>query len=90
LAGRFDERELAMSVSARRPQPGTPQTTTSTTTSAAPPLLSGGADEPVLGEIRRLLGTLRYGSLTVVVQDGRVVQIETTSKLRLTAGGNGS
>jgi hypothetical protein len=44
----------------------------------------------VLREIRRVLGTLRYGSLTVVVQDGRVVQIETTSKLRLTAAGKSS
>ena len=83
-----------MSVSTRRPQPGSPQittsqTTTATTADAAQPLLSGGADEPVLREIRRLLGTLRYGSLTVVVQDGRVVQIETTSKLRLTTAGKG-
>jgi hypothetical protein len=43
----------------------------------------------VLREVRRVLGTLRYGSVTLVVQDGRVVQVETTSKTRLTAGGNG-
>lgn len=43
----------------------------------------------VLREVRRVLGTLRYGSLTLIVQDGQVVQFETTSKVRLSQAGNG-
>jgi hypothetical protein len=43
----------------------------------------------VLREVRRVLATLRYGSVTLVVQDGRIVQVDTTSKTRLTAGANG-
>ena len=39
--------------------------------------------EIALGEIRKALVELEYGSLTVVVQDGIVVQIDTTSKNRI-------
>ena len=46
-------------------------------------------NDRVLREVRRVLGSLRFGSVTLIVQDGRVVQIDTTSKLRLSAGGNG-
>jgi hypothetical protein len=46
-------------------------------------------NERVLHEVRRVLGTLRYGSVTLIVQDGRIVQVDTTSKTRLTAGGSG-
>ncbi|MCX8053417.1 MAG: DUF2292 domain-containing protein [Armatimonadetes bacterium] len=34
-------------------------------------------------EVRRALKGLRYGHVTIVVQDGVVVQVERTSKLRL-------
>ncbi|HET7616662.1 MAG TPA: YezD family protein [Bacillales bacterium] len=34
-------------------------------------------------EIKRMLSTLKYGSVTLVVQDGKVVQIEKKEKVRL-------
>lgn len=36
-----------------------------------------------LEEIRKALEDLQYGSLTVVVQDGVVIQVDKTSKNRL-------
>lgn len=39
--------------------------------------------EVALEEIRNALEGLRFGSLTVIVQDGIVVQIDTTSKSRV-------
>lgn len=39
--------------------------------------------EIALSEIRKALEELDYGSLTVVVQDGIVVQIDKTSKDRI-------
>ena len=51
----------------------------------------GGAEtDAVLREIRRILGTIRFGSIALIVQDGRIVQVDTTSKLRLTTSSNGS
>jgi hypothetical protein len=41
-------------------------------------------EEPILAAVRRALGALRYGSVTLVVRDGMVVQVETTAKVRLT------
>jgi hypothetical protein len=35
-----------------------------------------------LSEVQRALAELRHGTVTLVVQDGRVVQVETTSKVR--------
>ena len=37
-----------------------------------------------LGKVRDALHGLRYGLVTVVVQDGVVVQVERTEKVRLT------
>jgi hypothetical protein len=37
-----------------------------------------------LGKVRDALHGLRYGEVTVVVQDGVVVQVERTEKVRLT------
>ncbi|HEU5140690.1 MAG TPA: YezD family protein [Bacillales bacterium] len=34
-------------------------------------------------EVSRMLGTLKYGSITLIVQDGKVVQIERNEKMRL-------
>ena len=34
-------------------------------------------------ELRRALATIRHGSVTLIVQDGRIVQIDTTQKVRL-------
>lgn len=39
--------------------------------------------EEVVHELRRLLAEIQHGSVTVIVQDGRVVQIDATRKLRL-------
>ena len=36
----------------------------------------------VVEELRRALATIRHGSVTLIVQDGRVVQIDTTQKMR--------
>jgi hypothetical protein len=41
------------------------------------------AERRVLFEVLRAVRTLRYGSVQIVVQDSRVVQIETTEKKRL-------
>lgn len=40
------------------------------------------ADE-ALGKIRSALRGLRYGTVTAIVQDGVVVQVERTEKVRL-------
>lgn len=39
--------------------------------------------ERALSETRRMIGEIKYGSVTIVVQDGVVVQIERQEKLRL-------
>jgi hypothetical protein len=36
-----------------------------------------------MAELRRLLQGMRHGSVTVIVQDGRVVQLDATHKVRL-------
>jgi hypothetical protein len=41
-------------------------------------------DKAIIEQLRALLTDLRFGSITLIVQDGRVVQIDTTRKLRLT------
>ena len=41
-------------------------------------------DEAILEQLRALLTDVRFGSITLIVQDSRVVQIDTTRKLRLT------
>ncbi|MGV3719341.1 MAG: YezD family protein [Actinomycetota bacterium] len=33
--------------------------------------------------MREALSSMRYGKLTVVVQDGRIIQLERTDKVRL-------
>ena len=42
--------------------------------------------DDVVDELRRALADIRHGSVTLIVQDGRVVQIDTTQKLRLVGG----
>ncbi len=39
--------------------------------------------------LRRAVEGLRYGSVEVVVHDGRVVQVETRQKVRFAAGNTG-
>ena len=38
--------------------------------------------DSVVEELRRTLATIRHGSVTLIVQDGRIVQIDTTQKVR--------
>jgi hypothetical protein len=40
-------------------------------------------DDAILEQLRALLTDVRFGSITLIVQDSRVVQIDTTRKLRL-------
>ncbi len=40
-------------------------------------------DQRVLEEIARALSSLRFGSLEITVHDGRVTQIESKKKIRL-------
>ena len=39
--------------------------------------------EMLVGELTRLLQGMRHGSVTLIVQDGRVVQLDATHKVRL-------
>ena len=39
--------------------------------------------EDDLGKLLKLLENMRYGSITLVVQDGKVIQIEKNEKMRL-------
>jgi hypothetical protein len=45
----------------------------------------GSLDQEVAREVQRALEQISHGSVTLIVQDGRVVQIDTTRKLRLPA-----
>ena len=37
----------------------------------------------IVQTIEELLETIRYGSITLVVQDGKIIQIESHEKIRL-------
>jgi hypothetical protein len=39
--------------------------------------------EALISELTRLLDGMRHGSVTLIVQDGRVVQLDATHKVRL-------
>jgi hypothetical protein len=39
--------------------------------------------DDVVEELRRVLAGIRHGSVTLIVQDGRIVQIDATRKVRL-------
>ena len=43
-------------------------------------------EEIVLAEVLRAIRSLRHGSVQVIVQDGRVVQIDTLEKKRFDRG----
>lgn len=49
---------------------------------------SGRSASETLQQISHLLSGLRYGSLTIIVQDGVVVQIDRTEKHRLRGAGS--
>ncbi|MFF2448017.1 YezD family protein [Neobacillus sp. NPDC058068] len=39
--------------------------------------------EELIAHIEKMMETLKYGSITLVVQDGKIVQIEKNEKVRL-------
>lgn len=39
--------------------------------------------EELLAHLEEMLGTLKYGSITLVIQDGKIVLIERNEKVRL-------
>lgn len=41
------------------------------------------ADDQVIRRVRDSLRSIRFGTVLIVVQDGKVVQIETAEKIRL-------
>ena len=41
------------------------------------------ADNPNLKMIAEMIKGIRYGSITVIVQDGKVIQIDKTEKVRI-------
>lgn len=40
-------------------------------------------DEEYLHKIHELVKDMKYGSITIIVQDGKVIQIDKTDKIRL-------
>ena len=40
-------------------------------------------NENYIEEIKRIVNEIRYGSITLIVQDGKVIQIDKTEKIRL-------
>lgn len=40
-------------------------------------------DERYLEEIKKLVADIRYGSVTLIIQDGKIIQIDKTEKIRL-------
>lgn len=40
-------------------------------------------DSKYLEEIKRLVNEIKYGSVTLIIQDGKVIQIDKTEKKRL-------
>lgn len=53
------------------------------TTDASRPPRDDPRAEQALERVRDALAELRYGTVTIVVQDGVVVQVERTEKVRL-------
>ena len=46
--------------------------------------------DQVLDRVRTALKGLRYGAVTLIVQDGVIVQVERTDRVRLPRGASGS
>jgi hypothetical protein len=51
-----------------------------------PPLIKKGEGltEKTWRELDEILSTLKYGSITLIIQDSKVIQIEKNEKIRLT------
>jgi hypothetical protein len=47
------------------------------------PLAGGTAQSVPLEDIRKAVESVRYGVVQLIIQDGRVIQIDKTEKIRL-------
>ncbi len=65
------------------PSRALPMSNDSLQTNVEPEVRTDDKSTEALGQIRRALSGLRYGTVCVVVQDGVVVQVERTEKIRL-------
>lgn len=52
-------------------------------TPPAVPAAGSALTEPVLAALTEALRGIRYGTVTVIVQDGRIIQIDRTERRRL-------
>ncbi len=50
--------------------------------------MNPGEKEELFKHLENMLKTLKFGSITLVVQDGRIVQIEKNEKVRLQSNKN--
>jgi hypothetical protein len=65
----------------RKPAGSRPPAATSTAAAPAPAAASPGIEQEAIQEAVR---SIRYGVVQLIIQDGRVVQIDKTEKIRLT------
>jgi hypothetical protein len=71
-------------VSTNRPAGATPEPPSSDPATTRPDPVGLTADElEVIRRVRDSLRSIRFGTVLIVVQDGKVVQIETAEKIRL-------
>jgi hypothetical protein len=71
-------------VSTNRPAGATPEPSASDAAAVPPDPVGLTADElDVIRRVRDSLRAIRFGTVLIVVQDGKVVQIETAEKIRL-------
>jgi hypothetical protein len=71
-------------VSTNRPAGATPEPSASDAAAVRPDPVGLTADElEVIRRVRDSLRSIRFGTVLIVVQDGKVVQIETAEKIRL-------
>jgi hypothetical protein len=71
-------------VSTTRPAGATPEPSSSDPAATRPDPVGLTADElEVIRRVRDSLRSIRFGTVLIVVQDGKVVQIETAEKIRL-------
>ena len=71
-------------MSTNRPAGATPEPSASDAAAIPPDPVGLTADElEVIRRVRDSLRSIRFGTVLIVVQDGKVVQIETAEKIRL-------
>jgi hypothetical protein len=71
-------------VSTNRPAGATPEPSSADPAATRPDPEGLTADElEVIRRVRDSLRSIRFGTVLIVVQDGKVVQIETAEKIRL-------